>query len=772
VDKCRNEKLARKLLAYELGILSEDDSDAVETHLLECPECNQRMREMCEASQLLRNDADFPQLVAKLDTRESSTGARNPVTPAIRIPFIRTQKFRLSLAVAAAAVLILLFKPWNVRIESDYIAVARENRVLVMPFNLLAADHDSLRRADIITNLLITDLSESKYLQVSSGQYVKDVEEFYSRIDTVREPTRIPEEIVANADIKWIISGKIVQLDPILTLTVQLVDAGSGSIHASHRVDKGDDETIFSLVDRTTSKLRDDMLTPLGKRHEFDPSVADVTTHSAEAYRWYLEGVELYGNHHFREAEECYHKAVNYDSTFAMGHYCLVFHGVQGALEKAVKYAANATQKEQLYIFSLEASRAGDEERSFDLLEQLVARYPDEKIAWMELAFKARQKAQYDEAIHYLRRSLDADPMYGDALNLMAYIYSDMGDLENALTTIDRYVEIVPDEPNPYDSRGEILAIHGRPDEAILSYERAVELKPDFIGFDVYMKMGRLFTHVGRYDDARACLRKVIADADAAKRSDARAHLPLVSLYEGKLDRGLVELLDAIGADRLEQGTVITPAQTAFKYFVQSCVFVRLQDFEGAIESIETALRIMNDYAPMLTENYHVYHAYMLALAGQTDRAQETLDLLRNFHGTENLEPVSFWKALGFVSYAAGDPQGTIKQLENIPDNTRLGFDTRFMRGKAYLDAKEYQMAMTELEGVLQDFADPKRFTYAIWAVEGYYYLALAEEYTGRTAAAISHYEKFVDIWSNADPGFPELEDAKHRLSELRGMVP
>jgi cytochrome c-type biogenesis protein CcmH/NrfG len=44
--------------------------------------------------------------------------------------------------------------------------------------------------------------------------------------------------------------------------------------------------------------------------------------------------------------------------------------------------------------------------------------------------------------------------------------------------------------------------------------------------------------------------------------------------------------------------------------------------------------------------------------------------------------------------------------------------------------------------------------------------LGKIHEQQGDTANAIEHYEKFLDLWKDADPGIAEMEDARERLDQ------
>lgn len=49
-----------------------------------------------------------------------------------------------------------------------------------------------------------------------------------------------------------------------------------------------------------------------------------------------------------------------------------------------------------------------------------------------------------------------------------------------------------------------------------------------------------------------------------------------------------------------------------------------------------------------------------------------------------------------------------------------------------------------------------------------FYMLGKIYEQQSDKAMAIESYEKFLEVWKDADPGIPEVEDAKKRLTGLK----
>jgi tetratricopeptide (TPR) repeat protein len=59
------------------------------------------------------------------------------------------------------------------------------------------------------------------------------------------------------------------------------------------------------------------------------------------------------------------------------------------------------------------------------------------------------------------------------------------------------------------------------------------------------------------------------------------------------------------------------------------------------------------------------------------------------------------------------------------------------------------------------------KFDFGDIYAKAFYMLGKIHEQQGDTAKAIENYEKFLELWKDADPGIVEVEDAKKRLAGL-----
>ena len=113
---------------------------------------------------------------------------------------------------------------------------------------------------------------------------------------------------------------------------------------------------------------------------------------------------------------------------------------------------------------------------------------------------------RYEQAVTVLERAVLLYPDYAAALNDLAYGYADLENFDKAFATMDRYVALEPDQPNPHDSYGEILRMAGRFDAALEQFRMSIRIDPNFgseVGVaDTYAVMGREREAREEYDRA------------------------------------------------------------------------------------------------------------------------------------------------------------------------------------------------------------------------------------------------------------------------------
>ncbi len=686
---------------------------------------------------------------------------------------LRTKRKILPIAIPASVVVILvllflILKPFKFEIGPEKGAVAKENSLAIMYFENLADRDDKERLGEIVTELLITDLSESQYMNVVSSQRLYDILKLLGKEGVKIIDKSVASEVATKAGAKWMLLGKILKVKPQMVITAQLVDVKSGEVKASQDVTGEMKEDVFSMVDKLTTEIKKDLSLPAPAQQERERSVAEVTTHSPEAYRYYLEGVDYYYKYYYTEAQKSYKKALELDSTFAMAYYRLSYLGTgedrKRLIAKAVKYSNKVSQKEKLYIQAGEAYVSRNYTQYIKELQKITERYPEEKEAFLFLGLcyldNLRQPAN---SVSYLSKAIEIDSLYKDAYNSLAYAYNDSGDFEKSIWAINKYISLAaPDEPNPYDTRGDLYAWNGKINEAIESYKKALEIKPDFGSLS---KLGHMYLFKRQYAKAESCYKDLCSSTDKSTRSVGRVYLALIPAYQGKFEDALRILNDGIVADRMDQAE---GSWNASKHWGKADIYDAKQNLDLALKEAKIIIEIIKRTYPNIPLNGRDLYAYLLAKSGKLKEVEDTNQALKK--DIEAKSPASiydYWLALGTVELVQGNTKTAATYLEKAEKEGPPLIVVRFYLAQAYLELGRLDEAVVLLEQALSRY-DDRRALHPIFAVKAYYLLALAYEKSGWNKKAVERYEEFLDIWKNADAGIPEVADAKERLRNLK----
>jgi len=667
------------------------------------------------------------------------------------------------------ALIFLVLKPFKLEIVPEKKASAEENTLAIMYFENMADREDKERMGEIVTNLLITDLSESQYLNVVSSQRLYDILKLLGWEGTKTIDKNVASEVATKAEAKWMLLGSILQVEPQIILTSQLVEVKTGRVLSSQRIDGEPKEKIFSIVDRLTVELQKSLSLPVQDKPEGGRSVADVTTHSEEAYRYYLEGVDYFYKLYTAEAEKSFRKALELDSTFAMAYFWLA-NAKSGEerntlIAKAVQYSDKVSPKEKEFIKCLEAGTSGNQALEIKILEKLIERYPDDKEAYFLLAsIYQLQLREFERAVVYLNKAITIDPLYKLGYNMLAYAYNELGDFEKSIWAINKYISLAPNEANPYDTRGDLYTYNGKLDQAIESYRKSLEIKPDF--YASLTKLGHMYLFKREYVKADSCYKLLSSSNNKNIRSGGRVLLAFVPMYQGKFDDALEILEDGIAADRMEQAE---GEYNIGKYNMRALIYCEKKQPDLALKEIDISRNILKKTRPEDPVNLRDLYAYILAKDGKIKEANEVLrDLKKDVEEKNKTGMDNYWRALGVVELIKGDSKSAVTCLEKgVKEAPSPLLEARYYLAQAYLESGKIGEAVAELEKALLRY-DENRAAYAIWSVKAYYLLGLAYEKSGWNNKALDSYETFLDIWKNADPGIPEVEDAKERVKKLR----
>jgi tetratricopeptide (TPR) repeat protein len=280
--------------------------------------------------------------------------------------------------------------------------------------------------------------------------------------------------------------------------------------------------------------------------HQEASATIPVSSGSEEARAAFLKGREMQENLRATDARRFFQEAVSHDPEFAWAHLGLAFTSTTAseffsALATATQYADRASDGERLLIRAFEAGTNNQPEVQRGLLEELVAAYPSDERAQNQMGLYYFGRQDWVPAAKYLERAISINPGFAPAYNQLGYARRFMGDYAGAEEAFVKYVELIPDEPNPYDSYAELLMKMGRFDESIAQYELALDRNPNFVAS--YVGIGNNHMFGGNTDAAMAAFDRLEAVARTdGERRQACTWRAFAHLHNGDHESAIAEI--------------------------------------------------------------------------------------------------------------------------------------------------------------------------------------------------------------------------------------
>jgi tetratricopeptide (TPR) repeat protein len=425
-----------------------------------------------------------------------------------------------------------------------------------------------------------------------------------------------------------------------------------------------------------------------------ESSTLPVTTSSAKARELFAKGVADYENLYLERCNDDWRAAAKEDPSLAVAWAWIAFNSgnpqeVSDARAKAKALAPKLSPGEQLMIAWISRVQEGDFLGGITAMNDMLEMYPRDKHLLYLAGNWLMLEDGNEQAQRIMEKALSIDKNFPAALNDLAYIDARNRQFGKALAAMDRYVALLPKEPNPQDSYGELLRMSGNFEGSLVHYRAALKIDPDFVSSQV--GLGDTYALMGNQEQARVEYDKAIRfahnEADRLSYSMQRAMTYVRDGNYAQADKEFLETAET--AHGKEQG--LQEAQS-YRHLAeyQTDDSVALKDLKLAEEAL--------------------HHQSIIA---SSDRDEEISHILRN-------------RAVR-AARSGNHPQAekTLQQLEALASGTRdhvIQSSYHGAAGALLMDQKKYQDAIAQLE---EDQGNP--FTLEL-LVQAYYQTEQSEK--------------------------------------------
>lgn len=619
-------------------------------------------------------------------------------------------------AVVAAVVAGVGAGVWTWRSNSPPPASAR--LVVLADFQNLSSDPLFDRTFTEATRI---DLFQSPYVSVLPEKSVRDTLTLMTRSPDERLTPATAQEVCARNNGAATVSGDVAQIGTRYLLTLTATDCADGSVLAADKSEVGARDALLPALDGLVGRLRrrlGESATSVGR---FSVPLLKARTGSLEALKAYSEAQYDFSRGNPVQAASLFQHASELDPTFAMAYVGLSaiynnehdFKRSNANAAKAYGLRDTVGARDKFHIVARYVENvSNDIPAAIRNYRAWATAYPQDDIPWSDLANSLNWIGQYAAAVEPGKRGVALAPRNETAYVVLARAYMHEGQVDAAAAICARAVAGGLAGEGIHGLLIEIAA--ARRDDAGVERELTwAQDKP--AERTILMFAARYAYREGHARRAEALYDRAEALSTDQGLADFIRPFRARELVDLGLKAQASSLLGQISQDEaLDSDTIFTAAEI------------------GDAAQAEALLRRGLQQAPLDTLNNDVF----------APEARAALALRR------------------------GRPAAAIAALTPTSPYEMRAFDTPFLRGRAYLAAKDGIRAGIEFRKIL-DHPDiePTSPLYPLARLG----LARALKLQGDVASSRRTYEAFFTDWRGADPDLPPLRAAKTEYAQLQG---
>ena len=588
---------------------------------------------------------------------------------------------------------------------------------------------DSLRRG------LLVQLSQSPFLNILSGDQVRTT--LRQMGHNVQDPLNddLAREVCQRTQSRAFIAGSIAGLGKEYILSLKAVSCETGDVLVQEQTQVPKKEEVLRSLSRQSAQLRGKLGESLGSVRKFNAFAEFATTPSLEALQAYDLGARKADSSN-QNAIPYFKRAIELDPNFALAYARLG--GIYGNLEQA------GTGEEYT-------------RKAYSLRERVT----DRERLRIEAAYYVFVTGQLEKAVQVYDVYKSTYPQAADSYNNLGVIYLWLGQYGKSLTEFRECLRMFPDSTLQYANLvGSYISL-GQLNQAedLLAEAEAKKLPigplPESHYFSGFLRQ-----------DSRAMEQAVKSVSDPGMERRLLADQSDTEEYYGHLKKSWELRQRAV--DSAKRSELF---ETAAAYLAAAAVH------ESDFGNFNQAQRLATEsLALSRTRNVMAVAATAYAQSGNLQEAEALAEELRRNYPDHTLLGLAWLPTIAATGeIERNSPSRAIETLQkavsvelgspNLQVNMGLTLRPVYTRGQAYLLLHRGGEAAAEFQKILDHPGVVMNDPLGALAHLG---MARALVLQSDTAKARAEYQHFLNLWRDADPDIPVLQQARAEYNKLK----